>query len=167
MDDLYAVYSLVKSYATRYRELESIAKDMEALRNAFVKVVGGVRALRSRVKNLRSIRELDDVQTAVNTIVNLFNRVVEIRNLLLRARDAVSDLGIAEASRIDEVVAKLDRETLRMLIVTLWMLPQLKKIERDDSGRLASSLGTALFAALLNVHEPSVRNALKECLEPQ
>ncbi len=149
---------------SRSKLREDVSRDVEASRNALVKVLGGARALRSRVKNLKSLREVDDVETIVNTFVNTLNRVVEVRNLLQRMKEVAEDSGEQElAQRIREAMAYLSALAIEFSAVALRAIHELKELGRDDCGKLASAIGTAIFAALLDADTEVVRQALAKC----
>ena len=153
---------LVASRALRDRD--EVRRDVEACRNALTKVLGGARALRSRVKNVRSLGEIDDVETVVNTFVNLLNRVVEVRNLVQRMKEVAEDLGRGDVARsLEEAMASLSALAIEISAVALSSIHGLKRLSRDDCGKLASAIGTAIFAALLSADSPVVREALAKC----
>ncbi len=149
---------------SRSRVGAEVGRDVEAVRNAMAKVVGGVRALRSRVKNVRSLLEVNDVSTVVNTFVNTLNRVVEVRNLLQRMAEVSEDNGLQNvASLLRDAVVHVDALTIEISAIALHAIHGLKTLSRDDCGKLASAIGTALFAALLNADKEVVRSALARC----
>ncbi|NPA95971.1 MAG: hypothetical protein GXO32_00030 [Crenarchaeota archaeon] len=141
-----------------------VLRDVEACRNALSKVLGGARALRARVKNVSSLREVSDTETIVNTFVNMLNRIVEVRNIVQRIREAAEDRGESEVSRLlGEAMASLSALAIEVSAIALSSIPELRQLTRDDCGKLASAIGTAVFAALLDAGSELVRDALARC----
>ncbi len=129
------------------------------------KVAGGIRALRSRFKNLRSFDELNDVESVVNTVVNALNRLVEVRNLVQRAKEVAEDMGLNDiVQRIESFTPTIDCVIAKAALVGLRISLNLPRLSRDDSGKLASAIGTAVFAALLSLHEEVFRKEVSRCM---
>ncbi len=129
------------------------------------RVAGGIRALRSRFKNLRSFDELNDIESVVNTIVNALNRLVEVRNLIQRTKEVAEDMGLNDiAQKIENTVPALDSVIAKAALVGLRIVLNLPRLTRDDSGKLASAIGTALFASLLSLHETTFRKEISRCV---
>ncbi len=150
--------------ASRSRIKDLVTRDVEASRNALTKVLGGVRALRNRVKNIRSLAEIDDIETVVNTFVNTLNRLVEVRNLLQRMKEVAEDSNEGDvATMLGEAMAFVSGLTIAISAVALHSIHELKKLSKDDCGKLASAIGTAIFAALLDAETEVVRDALSKC----
>lgn len=129
-------------------------------------------ALNTRFKNVRRPEDVSDHKSVINTVVNMLNRIVEVRNLVLRVRDAVEERcdelkarGI-ECERIsklvDEATMLIDIETAKMVRCSLWLVPRLR-VDRDDSGKLASAIATALFASMLSLHLDDIRRVYRLC----
>jgi len=165
VDCVSRVRALVSSIASRVAGIEpSTLRDCDAMYYAALKVLGAARALAARVKNLRSLEELSDVDTVVNTFVNTLNRLVEIRNLMQRVSEQLQDAGAATAlDSVRSCIEVIDSSSVLVSSVALHTIYDLHNLSRDHCGRLASAIGTALFAALLSLESARVRRALARC----
>lgn len=147
-------------------ELRYMLRRVELGERALSKVLGGVKALRSRFKNVGRIEDVGDPGGVVNTVINMLNRIVEVRNIVSEARDRLEELGVPQgvARLFEELIPELDRVTLKLSLVALRIALRIGPLTRDDSGRLASAIGTAVFASLLSAHVDRVRRAVAMCL---
>ncbi len=166
MDLLSAISLAFRRHPHEASEVSAVMRDLEAARNAMHKVAGGIRALRSRFKNLRSFDELNDTESVVNTIVNVLNRLVEVRNLIQRTKEVAEDMRLNDiAQEIESSVPALDSVIARAALIGLRISLNLPRLTRDDSGKLASAIGTALFASLLSLHEAAFRKEMSRCVD--
>ena len=159
------VKALIGSVLSRAPSIDQSAlRDSEAIYYAALKVVGAARALSARVKNLRTLRELQDVDTVVNTFVNTLNRLVEIRNLIQRLAETLQDAGIdSGVEALNKCIEIINSRSVLVSSIALHTIHELPNISRDHCGKLASAIGTALFAALLSLTSQRVREALAKC----
>jgi len=149
------------------KELKYISQRLELAGNALSKVRGGVRALRRRFKNIKRVEDLENYDDVINTLVNMLNRIVEVRNIVSEVRDSLKNLGVEAGDltdRIENLVTAIDRASFRLSLVALNIVARLRTLTRDDSGRLASAIGTAVFTSLLSLHVDDVRNSMAACL---
>ena len=149
-------------------DIDSMIRDIEASRNALIKVCGGIRALRTRFKNVKHNTEVSDVESVANTLVNILNRLVEVRNLLTRIRDEIEEIKSSAINnlidKIDSIVISLDKNLFIMSLIGLHLTLRLSNLSRDNSGKLASAIGTALFISLLNIYRNDLRKSLMDCI---
>jgi len=167
LDVVSTLLTFLRRHSTKIdNAIHTAMRDLEAARNAMYRVVGGIRALRSRFKNLRSFDELTDVESVVNTVVNVLNRLVEVRNLIQRVRDEAESSGLSDVVQyVDSHVPMLDGVIIKASLIGLRIALNLPKVSRDDSGKLASAIGTAFFASLLSLHEDVFRKYVDGCLD--
>ena len=166
LDIVSTMLTSLRRHSTRSdNSVHTAMRDLEAARNAMYRVVGGIRALRARFKNLRSFDELTDVESVVNTVVNTLNRLVEVRNLIQRVRDDAESNGLSDVVQfVDSHIPILDSVIFKASLIGLRIALNLPKVSRDDSGKLASAIGTAFFASLLSLYEDAFRRYIDGCL---
>jgi hypothetical protein len=131
------------------------------IKNLSINIVGRSIAL---LNIINSSRLTEEFEANINTLCNLVNGVVELRNQI---REILEDSSSACCTIIkdhfEDVALYIDYFGLKLLIIALNLIKNYSNIPSIYSGKIASSLASLLFASLLNIHNPNVKKALKEC----
>lgn len=125
-----------------------------------VNLVGRFTALISRYRSGIG----NDVESYVNTISNFANGLVELRNIakeLLDETVSSSCRDVAEA--LNSIAIDIDVIGLKASAMLLALLGSLSQIPQSASGKIASSIGSMVFASLLSIHREKIRNSLQIC----
>lgn len=132
------------------------------LKNLATNTAGRVTSLINVIKYCRFDHDID---ASINTLCNLANSIVEIRNI---AKEILDEPTVATCHTIKTIFENLVRFVnylgLKMFIVMLVLLNNLNTISPMFSGKIASSFASLIFASLLTIHDAKVKEALKECL---
>lgn len=161
-----AIYKLIKIIETssECRADLRIFNRLELGKNISANIVGRFVALINTIKVGRTNQDPD---TSINTLCNLANGVVELRNIVKEVVDDISPICRSAADILERLVLNIDRIGLKTVILTLAFLYTIDDISINLSGKIASSLASLMFAALLSIHNNNVRDALKECFAPR
>uniref|UniRef100_A0A7C2ZNF1 Uncharacterized protein n=1 Tax=Ignisphaera aggregans TaxID=334771 RepID=A0A7C2ZNF1_9CREN len=139
-----------------------IYSKLQMCKNLSINTLGRFTALVNAVRN--GIWG-SDPDANINTLSNLGNGVVEIRNIvreLLEEPDTSVCRDIKES--LEKMTETIDYLGLKLCILSLSLLSRLNHIQASQSGKIASSLASLLFASLLSIHQDNVKRALNECL---
>lgn len=130
-------------------------------KNLSANIIGRFTALINLTKNVRINKDYD---VCINTLCNLANDLVELRNIV---NELLEDPGVADCNIAKDMLSKLildiDRLSMKMLVIALVFLKTVEIIPPNLSGKIASSLASLLFASLLNIHHSDVKDDLKKC----
>ncbi len=149
-----------KSLKVNVKDLASVwYKDLQLIKNALIKVINSIDALNKRFKHIRSVNELTDVDTIVNTLTNVLNRLIECYNILHRLKDEVS-----VDSVLNDTLISLVSEICITTFNAMHFVTTLPSINRDSIGRIASAIANALLLTFLYIDREEIRHQLKLCL---
>ncbi|MEM1525642.1 MAG: hypothetical protein QW775_03500 [Ignisphaera sp.] len=151
----------VAEMSTECRLNTRIYNRLITLKNLATNTAGRVTSLINVIKYCKFNQDID---ASVNTLCNLSNGIVEIRNMVKEILDEpiVATCNTIKTS-FENLVQFIDYLGLKTFIIMLVLLNNLNAISSTFSGKIASSFASLLFASLLSIHDNKVKDALKEC----
>ncbi|MCC6015572.1 MAG: hypothetical protein LM582_00810 [Desulfurococcaceae archaeon] len=134
---------------------------LSMIKNLSINIVGRFTSLHNLVISGRLAKEID---VSINTLCNLANGVVELRNQVKEVLDSdlVADCRYVK-DHLENVTSHIDNIGLKLLIIALNLIKEYPDIPQMYSGKIASSLASLLFASLLSIHNKNVKKALDQC----
>lgn len=132
------------------------------LKNLATNTIGRITSL---INAIRHYRLSYDVDANINTLCNLANGIVEIRNIVKEILDesSTSTCHIIKTN-FENLVQLVDYIGLKTFILMMVLLNNFDSIPTTLSGKIASSFASLLFASLLSIHDVKIKEALKECI---
>ncbi|MEM1645069.1 MAG: hypothetical protein QXL96_04230 [Ignisphaera sp.] len=131
------------------------------LKNLAINTLGKVISLINTIKRCKLNQNTDVI---INTLCNLANGIVEIRNIIKEILDESSTITCYTIkTNFENLVRFINYIGLKTFILMLILLNNFDYIPATLSGKIASSFASLLFASLLSIHDVRVKEALKEC----
>lgn len=136
---------------------------LDMCKNLVVNTLGRFTAL---INIMKADRLKHDRDASINTLCNLANSIVEIKNIVTEVLD---DHRIAKCNAIkkdfEELALFIDYVGLKIAVLALAILNSVDSIPLELSGKVASSLASLIFSSFLNIHNNEIKRVLKDCTE--
>ncbi len=138
-----------------------IFNDINLCKNILANLLSEYSGIITRVKQLNGLKY--DV-VLISTLTNMINRIIELRNIIQRLNE-----NAYECTDTQKIINEAYIDTLILLIkyssLLLFLISKANNIDQDLAGKISSSLASALFASLLNIHNRQILENLKACIK--
>jgi hypothetical protein len=166
LDIISKISHVIKLYTSSKDLIVPIAKDIEMARNSAFKLHNSLEVFIKTAINISGERSVEE--SFIYTMVNILNRLIEVRNRLSRILDSVERSSDSARITILEGIAWLDSVLLRFSLIALAFASKVKKWSRESAGAFSSAIGSAIFASLLDLsNNASTIELLRKCMQSQ
>lgn len=140
---------------------QKIINRLDICKNLLINIIGRFTAF---INSIENIKELNRYDASINTICNLANNIVELRNVIKELLDEPSIASYKDVKNIlEKILIEIECIGIKISAMSLSFLGLTANIPINLSSKISSSLASLLFASLLNIHSEDVKNTLKTC----